>query len=86
MTFFKVTALSAALALGAVGSALAQETQEDAALRQYCTGDYMRHCSMFDPDSPQVEQCFKAKMKELSPECRATIAAYTKKNPKGRRQ
>lgn len=86
MTFLKITALGTALMIGAAAPALAQNSQEEAAFRQNCTGDYMRLCAMYDPDTPQVEQCFKAKMKELSAECRATIAAYSKKNPEGRKR
>ena len=84
MTLLRTTAVAALLTMS--GSAFAAMTpQEEAAFRQHCTGDYMRLCSAFDPDSPQVEQCFKDKAKDLSPRCSATIASYSKANPKGRR-
>lgn len=85
MTLFRTTAVAALLALGGSALAAPMSPQEEAAFRQHCTGDYMRLCSTFDPDSPQVEQCFKDKAKDLSPRCSATIAAYSKANPKGRR-
>lgn len=69
----------------AAAPAVAMTAQEEAAFRQNCTNDYMRFCSMFDPNTPQVEQCFQQKMKDLSPRCQATIASYSKANPGGRR-
>lgn len=79
-----VVLAAAALTLPASAANLSQ--QEEAAFRQNCSGDYMRLCSMFDPDSPQVEQCFKEKSKQLTPNCQATIAAYSKANPSGRKR
>ena len=63
----------------AASSALALSQQEEAAFRQHCSGDYMRFCSMFEPNTPQVEQCFQQRMKDLSPRCQAAIATYSKK-------
>lgn len=62
--------------LGASAPALAQSDQEMAEFRRNCTGDYTRLCSAYDPDSPQVRQCFMARRAELSPRCAATIAKY----------
>lgn len=86
MKFLKTAALGAALGLSIVTAAsAAMSPQEEAAFRQNCTGDYMRFCSMHDPNTPQVEQCFQQRMKQLSPQCQATIASFSKKNPQGRR-
>jgi hypothetical protein len=74
-----------ALAIAAASPSMAQNAQERAALQQNCAGDYMRLCSMYDPGSKDVEQCFKAKSRELSPECRGAIAAFSRNNPAGRR-
>ena len=74
------TAFSLCLALVAAGPAFAQNPQEEAALRQNCTGDYLRYCGNFAPNTPEVEQCFKTNMKQLSAACQQTIAAYSKKN------
>lgn len=79
------TMFGAALAIVIVSPSIAQNAQEKAALQQNCTGDYMRLCSMYDPGSKQVEQCFTAKTRELSPECRGAIAAFSRANPGGRR-
>ncbi|MEA3008543.1 MAG: hypothetical protein QOJ91_235, partial [Sphingomonadales bacterium] len=49
-----------------------------------CTGDYLRLCNMYDPGSPEVEQCFKDRNAELSPNCRSAIASFTSKNPRRR--
>lgn len=75
-----------ALALAAVSSAAAQDPQERAVLERHCTGDYLRLCNMYEPDSPQVEQCFTARRAELSPNCRNAIAAFTAKSSPRRRQ
>ncbi|NNM72474.1 hypothetical protein [Enterovirga aerilata] len=75
-----------AVAAGVATSATAMSPQEEATFRQYCTNDYMRFCSMFDPNTPQVEQCFQQRLKELSPRCQSAIASFSKKNPEGRRR
>lgn len=80
---------NAALALGALvlatAPAFAQPVPgEEEALRTHCTGDYMRLCSQFDPGSREIEQCFKAHMRELTPNCRTAINYYTKQHPRGR--
>jgi hypothetical protein len=46
----------------------------------------MRFCSMFEPNTPQVEQCFQQRMKELSPRCQSAIASFSKSNPEGRKR
>jgi hypothetical protein len=74
-----------ALAFATLSPAMAQNPQERAILEQQCTGDYLRLCNMYEPDSPQVEQCFKAKTAELSPNCRSAIAAFTGKGSGKRR-
>jgi hypothetical protein len=84
MRQFNIALCGIALGLAATLPAMAQTPQEDAALRQNCSGDYMRLCSAFAPGSTEVEQCFKQKMKELSPGCQGAIAAFNKANPKGR--
>jgi hypothetical protein len=84
MMSFKTALLGATLVLAAALPAYAQNAQEDAALRQNCSGDYMRLCSQYSPGSVEVEQCFKARMKELSPGCQNAITAFSKANPKGR--
>lgn len=75
----------AVVAAGALlaGPAFAQNPQEEAMLRQACTGDYMRLCSQYEPGSPGLDQCFKAKMNDLTQQCRGAIQAYTKANPNG---
>jgi hypothetical protein len=73
------TFLAAAMTAGAAFAAPAMTPQEEATFRRDCTNDYMRFCSMFDPNTPQVEQCFEQRMKELSPRCQSAIASYSKK-------
>ena len=65
--------------------AFAQDAQQQAIFRQNCSGDYMRLCSAYSPGTPEVEQCFQSHMRDLSPQCQGAIAAYTKKESRGRR-
>ncbi len=80
MRSMTTAALGAAFALTAASQALAMTPQEEAVFRRVCTGDYMRLCSMYDPGSPGVQQCFQAKMAELSPGCQTAIVDYNKAN------
>ena len=50
--------------------------QDQQALQDNCAGDYLRFCGQYSPDGPEVEQCFKANNKELSPGCQTAIKAY----------
>jgi hypothetical protein len=85
MTILKHAVLAASLALTTL-PAFAQDAQQQAVFRQYCSGDYMRLCSAYNPGSPEVEQCFQARMRELSPGCQNAIAEYTKKERGSRRR
>jgi hypothetical protein len=80
-----VAVATSAILVGASVPAGAQQPGQEA-LEQFCSGDYMRLCAQYDPDSPQVEQCFRSKMRELTPACRSAIQAYQKRNPQGRKR
>ena len=76
MTYFRgLPALAAALVAGIATPAVAQSA--DAEYRRDCTADYQRLCSTFNPGSPEVEQCFKKRISEVSPRCQATIKKYS---------
>ena len=85
LTKLKIATFAAALTT-ATASFAAMSPQDEAAFKQNCSGDYTRFCSMFDPNTPQVEQCFQQRMKDLSPRCQSTIASFSKKNPDGRKR
>ena len=70
--------LSVLLMLCLTGPALALTPQETAAFRRTCGTDYQRFCAAYEPDSPQVQECFRAKMSELSKSCREAIAAQNR--------
>ena len=57
-------------------AALAQQSPAREALKRSCTGDYMEHCSEFAPGGPEVEACFRANLRKLSPNCASAITAY----------
>ena len=86
MSATKTFLAAALLVASTVVPASALTPQEEAVFKQSCTGDYMRFCSMFDPNTPQVQQCFQQRMKELSPRCQAAIAEYSKSNSSARKR
>jgi hypothetical protein len=45
-------------------------------LKTYCSGDAVTFCSGKDPDSPEMDACFKANMSKISENCRRAITAY----------
>lgn len=84
MTRFRTTILAVGL-LAIPAVAAAQQSPIREALKQHCTGDYLEHCSEYPPGGPEVEGCFRANLKKLSPECSAAIGAY-KRDRKAARQ
>ncbi|MGH1573581.1 hypothetical protein ACRAWG_26670 [Methylobacterium sp. P31] len=65
-TALKTAFLAIGLCLGPA-AAFAEQSPAREALKQYCTGDYMDYCSAYAPGGPEVEACFKANLKKLSP-------------------
>ena len=81
MTSTKTALLAIGLCLGPVlgpMAASAEPSPAREALKQHCTGDYMDYCSAYAPGGPEVEACFKANLKNLSPGCSTAITAYKK--------
>jgi hypothetical protein len=67
----------------------AQGTLEE---REACTPDVFRLCSSFIPDPSAITACLKARIPDLSPNCRSVMAplvrleeAGTKSQPRGLR-
>lgn len=73
----RTAALALVASLAVSTAAHAQGAGQDA-LRAYCTGDYMRLCSQFSEGTPQLDQCFRANMRNLTPGCRQAISSYTR--------
>lgn len=48
----------------------------NADLKKYCTGDALSFCGNIDPDSKEMDACFKKHRAELSENCRRAITAY----------
>lgn len=59
-------------------AAIASPVPDRAALKQYCTGDYLNYCSDFSPDSPEMHSCFKQNKTKLSANCQTAISTYVK--------
>ena len=62
-------------ALTAPASAQAPE-RGNADLQTYCAGDALAFCAGIDPNSPQMDACFKKNMDQISENCRRAINAY----------
>ena len=45
-------------------------------LKTYCSGDAVTFCSGNDPDSPEMDACFKKNMDKISENCRRAITVY----------
>lgn len=67
-------------ALVILGALLVPATAQPAAIRDLlkvsCTSDYLEYCSMHAPGGPEIEACFKANFRRLSPPCAKAISAY----------
>ncbi len=66
------TALAVSLALAT--PAMAKRGNDE--LKRYCTGDATTFCGEVDPDSPDMDACFKKHRDDLSENCRRAIDAY----------
>ena len=72
------------LALGLIAAAAPVLAAPDASaskrgnkeLKTYCSGDAVTFCSGNDPDSPDMDACFKKNMDQISENCRRAITAY----------
>jgi hypothetical protein len=82
---FRTATLALTMSLAIPAAAHAQGAQDDV-FRKFCSGDYMRLCSQFDPGSAEVRQCFIAHMRQLSPTCRRAIASSGKRKARRRRR
>lgn len=63
------------IAIAAPASAQAP-SRGNADLETYCAGDALQFCAGIDPNSPQMDACFKKNMSQMSPNCRRAIDAY----------
>ena len=69
-----------ALSLIAIAAPASAQTPSrgNADLQTYCAGDALQFCAGIDPNSPQMDACFKKNMSQMSPNCRRAIDAYEK--------
>ncbi|MDR7039302.1 MULTISPECIES: hypothetical protein [Methylobacterium] len=72
--------LTTAAAVAAPGGATSADRSE---LKRSCTGDYFTYCGDLEPDSPEVQACFRQNKAKLSPNCQSAISAYTKGQKRG---
>jgi len=69
-------AVTAFLALGALGGGHSEAEAISARLKMACAGDYFSFCSQHSPSSPAVRQCMRANGLKLSNRCvNALVAA-----------
>lgn len=71
-----IALLFAASFVGAPASAAPESKRGNADLKKYCTGDALKFCGDIDPDSKEMDACFKKHRSELSENCRRAITAY----------
>jgi hypothetical protein len=55
-------------------------------VRNACAGDYLSHCSAYQPDSPQTRKCMRAVGYKLSKGCIAALVAAGEVSKADRRQ
>ena len=60
----------------AVPAAAPAQTQED---QNGCQDDVFALCGEFIPDRDRIVTCLRAKWREVSPQCRKTMASYGKR-------
>lgn len=68
----------AAVALAAVPALAAPAKRGNEDLKKYCSGDAVTYCGDIDPDSREMDACFKKHRADLSENCRRAITAYEK--------
>ena len=59
-------------------AAIAAPAPDRAALKRHCTSDYLSFCGDLEPDSPEVQACFKKNKTQLSAACQGAIGGYAK--------
>jgi hypothetical protein len=67
---WKILALSAAIVVAFSGSVAAEVDDET---REACRPDAWRLCAAFIPNVDRITECMSAKIKEVSPACRAAM-------------
>jgi len=67
---WKILALGAVITVAYAGGVAAEV---DDATREACRPDAWRLCAAFVPDVGKITECMSAKIKEVSPECRAAM-------------
>jgi hypothetical protein len=68
--------LAVSLVAIAVPASAQAPNRGNADLQTNCAGDALALCAGIDPNSPQMDACFKKNMSRMSPNCRRTIDAY----------
>ena len=81
---WRILALGAAIAVVCAGGVAAQDVEDET--REACKPDAYRLCAAFIPDVERITECMSAKIKEVSPECRAAmIHEHSKMQTRGSR-
>lgn len=68
-----------AVLLAASSPALAQ--RDDPGLQLNCANDFFRLCAGVDPNSGEADKCMNRNRARLSPECKAAIGDYDRREP-----
>lgn len=68
-------ALVAAVGLGVAALTASQAVAVSQQVRSACAGDYLSHCSAFEPESTQTRKCMRAVGYKLSKGCISALVA-----------
>jgi hypothetical protein len=68
--------LALSLIASAATASAQTESRGNADLQTNCAGDALQFCAGIDPNSPQMDACFRKNMSRMSPNCRRAIDAY----------
>jgi hypothetical protein len=69
-----IAAIAVALVTGAILDA-ADASAASARVKFACAGDYMAHCSKYDPNGPETRDCMRAVGEGLSKRCVNALVA-----------
>ena len=68
--------LAVSLVAIAVPASAQVPNRGNADLQTNCAGDALAFCAGIDPNSPQMDACFKKNLSRMSPNCHRAIDAY----------
>ncbi len=72
----RMIAFAAGVVLLGIAPGLSAPERGNADLKKYCSGDAVTFCAGLDPNSKEMDACFKTHRADLSENCRRAIDVY----------